>query len=82
MGYFTFLEGNIVTRNRKNQNVATRSSEDAEYRVMTHTTSELTWLQKFLQELSFIVPTSIPLLCDNQATMHIESNPVFHERIK
>lgn len=62
--------------------MAARSSEEAEYKVMTHTASELTWLQNFLQELSFIVSTSIPLLCDNQATMHIESNPVFHERIK
>jgi hypothetical protein len=49
---------------------------------MAHTATELTWLQHFLQEIGFSAPTPIPLSCDNQAAIHIASNPVFHERTK
>ena len=49
---------------------------------MAHTATELTWLQHFLQEIGFSAPTPIPLFCDNQAALHIASNPVFHERTK
>ncbi len=43
---------------------------------------ELTWLQHLLQEINILVPTHIPPFCDNQATMHIASTPVFHKRTK
>lgn len=49
---------------------------------MSHTTSELTWLQHFLQEIGFSTPTPIVLLYDNQTALHIASNLVFHERTK
>jgi uncharacterized protein YybS (DUF2232 family) len=47
-----------------------------EYSAMAHTTSELTCFWHFLQEIGFSVPTPIPLYCDNQAAVHITSNPV------
>jgi cephalosporin-C deacetylase-like acetyl esterase len=49
---------------------------------MAHTTSELIWLQPFLQEIGFSTPSPIPLFCDNQFVLHIASNQVFHERTK
>ena len=49
---------------------------------MAHIATELTWLKHFLQEIDFSTPTPIPLSCDNQATIHIASNLVFHERTK
>ncbi|KAB1215703.1 Copia protein [Morella rubra] len=81
-GYCTFLGGNLVTWKSKKQTVVARSSAEAEYRAMAYTTSELTWLQHFLTEIGFPTPTPIPLFCDNQAAVHIASNPVFHERTK
>jgi hypothetical protein len=71
-----------VTWKSKKQTVVARSSAEAEYRAMSNTTSELTWLQHFLQEIGFATPTPIPLFCDNQAAIHIASNSVFHERTK
>uniref|UniRef100_A0A2N9EUP8 Integrase catalytic domain-containing protein n=1 Tax=Fagus sylvatica TaxID=28930 RepID=A0A2N9EUP8_FAGSY len=52
-GYCTFIGGNLVTWRSKKQSVVARSSAEAEYRAMAHTTS-----------------------------IHIASNPVFHERTK
>ena len=58
----------------------TRSSAEAEY--MALATCELIWLRHLLQELRFGNDEQIKLICDNQAALHIASNPVFHERIK
>ena len=49
---------------------------------MSHTSRELVWIKHFLQELGVKHEEPIELVCDNQAAMHIASNPVFHERTK
>nr|CAN72949.1 hypothetical protein VITISV_006443 [Vitis vinifera] len=49
---------------------------------MALATCELIWLRHLLQELRFGKDEQMKLICDNQAALHIASNPVFHERIK
>ena len=43
---------------------------------------ELIWLKHLLQELRFGKDEQMKLICDNQATLHISSNSVFHEMTK
>ena len=81
-GYCTFVGGNLVTWKSKKQNVVARSSAEAEYRAMESTTSEIIWLRALLQDLGFGSSKATELFCDNQAAIHIASNPVFHERTK
>ena len=59
-----------------------RSSSKAEYRSMAAVTCEIQWLHYLLLDLQ--VPFISPFLvyCDNQATLHITANPLFHERTK
>ena len=49
---------------------------------MAQSTCEIMWLHQLLAKVG--IKTSIPtkLWCDNQAALHIVSNPVFHERTK
>ena len=49
---------------------------------MANTTCEILWLLALLKD--FQVPHNGPtlLFCDSQATIHIASNPVFHEHTK
>jgi hypothetical protein len=59
-----------------------RSSVEAEYRAMTSTTSELTWIKQVLVDLKININEPMKMFRDNQAARHIASNPVFHERTK
>ncbi|KAK9941249.1 hypothetical protein M0R45_017863 [Rubus argutus] len=81
-GFCTFVGGNLVTWRSKKQTVVARSSAEAEYRAMASTSCELIWLKGLLSNLGFPSNQSMSLFCDNQAAMHIASNPVFHERTK
>ena len=49
---------------------------------MANVTFELACLKQLLQELKFCEVSPMNLVCDNQAILHIASNPVFYERIK
>jgi len=57
-------------------------SAEAKYRVMTHTTCEMVWLQNLLMELGFRQPVPMHMHCDYQYAIYIGQNPVFHERTK
>ncbi|KAL0392835.1 UNVERIFIED_CONTAM: Retrovirus-related Pol polyprotein from transposon RE2 [Sesamum radiatum] len=81
-GHCTYVGGNLVTWRSKKQTTVARSSVEAEYRAMAHTTSEILWLKNLLKELGFMYDDPVLMHCDNQAAVHIASNPVFHERTK
>ena len=65
----------------KKQPIVARSLAEAEYRAMANVASEVDWLVKLLQDFG-VSPGFVKLLCDNQAAIHIASNPTFHERTK
>ncbi|RVW46393.1 Retrovirus-related Pol polyprotein from transposon RE1 [Vitis vinifera] len=49
---------------------------------MTTTTCELKWLKGLLRSLGVDHFGPMSLYCDNQAALHIATNPVYHERTK
>ncbi|KAF3627323.1 hypothetical protein FXO37_29902 [Capsicum annuum] len=80
-GYCVLVKVNLVSWKSKKQSVVARSSAEAEYRAVTVATCELIWIKQLLRELKFGEIGKMELVCDNQATLHIASNPVFHERL-
>ncbi|KAK3009590.1 hypothetical protein RJ639_014726 [Escallonia herrerae] len=49
--------------------------EEAEYRAMATTSSEIIWLVRLLQDLHVPCTSPVSLFCDNQAAIHIAANP-------
>lgn len=49
---------------------------------MATTYCEITWFKQLLANLHISHSQPPKLYCDNQAVIHIASNPVFHERAK
>ncbi|RDX85047.1 Copia protein, partial [Mucuna pruriens] len=76
------IGGNVVSWKSKKQNTVAHSSAEAKYRAMASAAYELIWVKQLIQELKFAGVQPMKLYCDNQAALHITSNPVFDERTK
>ena len=81
-GYYVFVGGNLVSWKSKKQGVVSRSSAESEYRAMAQSVCEIMWLHQLLMEVGIKTVVPAKLWYDNQAALHIASNPVFHERTK
>ncbi|PNY13707.1 putative copia-type protein, partial [Trifolium pratense] len=81
-GYCVFLGANCISWSSKKQPTVARSSTEAEYRSMAHTTAELTWITYLLQDIDVSLPRAPQLFCDNISALHMSVNPVFHARTK
>ena len=80
---YCFLIGSsLISWRSKKQTFVASSSIEVEYCALADTTSELLWLRWLLKDLGVSISSATPLYCDNQSTIHIAHNHVFHERTK
>ena len=59
-----------------------RSSTEAEYRALAHTTSELLTLRWLLEDMGLTHSSPTVIHCDNRSAIQIAHNDVFHKRTK
>ena len=81
-GYYVFFGGNLISWKSKKQNVASRSSAESEYRAMARFVCDVMRIRQLWMEVGIKTSILAKLWCDNQATMDIAFNSVFHERTK
>jgi hypothetical protein len=81
-GYFTFVEGNLVTWQSKKQKVVARSSVEAEFRGIAHGVCKLLWIKRVLTDLGAQHTHHMSLNCDNKAAITIAQNLVQHDHTK
>ncbi|XP_066333437.1 uncharacterized mitochondrial protein AtMg00810-like [Miscanthus floridulus] len=81
-GYAVFLRGSLISWSSKRQPTVSRSSAEAEYRVVANGVAEASWLQQLLQELHHPLQTSSLVYCDNISAVYLSSNPIQHQRTK
>ena len=49
---------------------------------MAQSVCEIMWIRQFLMEVGIETSLQVKFWGDNQAVMHIASNPVFHQQTK
>ncbi|KAA3481860.1 putative LRR receptor-like serine/threonine-protein kinase [Gossypium australe] len=74
--YCVFLGGNPVSWSSRKQQVVFRSTAEAEYRSLTHVTTEIVWIRSLLTELCALV------WCDSSAAVAVAGNPIMHSKFK
>ena len=81
-GYCSFVWGNLVTWRSKKQSVVACCSTEAELRAMAQDICEGICLNKLLKELHVPLEHTMELFCENQATINIAKNPIYHDQTK
>lgn len=64
------------------ENTVSKSSAEAEYRVLVIITAEVTWISILMSDLKIHRIGLAEIHCNNKAAIHIANNPVLHERTK
>ncbi|GKF51394.1 ribonuclease H-like domain-containing protein [Tanacetum coccineum] len=79
-GYYVFLGDNLLTWSSKCQDTLSHYSAEAEYRGVTNSVAETSWIRNLFREL--LTPLSIATLvyCDNVSAVYMSANPVQHQR--
>jgi hypothetical protein len=81
-GYAVFLDANLVSWAAKRQPVVSRSSAEAEYRVVANGVAEASWLRQLLHDLHRPLQRATLVYCDNVSAVYLSTNPVQHQRTK
>jgi hypothetical protein len=81
-GFVIFLGSNLVSWSARKQPTISRSSTEAEYKIVANTTAEIMWIQILLQKLGIKTPQAAKLWCDNIGVKYLSANPVFHDHTK
>nr|XP_027186177.1 uncharacterized protein LOC113784235 [Cicer arietinum] len=69
IGFNFFLGSSLVSWKSKKQTVIYRSSSEAEYRALAHTTCEIQWILYILKDLHIHVHTPVSIYCDSKSTI-------------
>jgi hypothetical protein len=77
-----FVGGNLVSWRSKKQAAVSRSTAEAEHRVMALALCEMMWLKGLLKELWVLKNETMLLHCDNVAAINIANNAVHFDRMK
>ena len=80
-GHCVFLGDSLISWKSKKQHTVSRSSSEAEYRALASVTSEVLWVKALLKDFGVHIGSTL-VFCDNNAAIHLASNPSFHERSK
>jgi hypothetical protein len=71
-----------VSWSSRKQSTVSRSSTEAEYKLLADATAELIWVQLVLKELGVKKPFAVVLWCNNLRATYLSANPAFHARMK
>jgi hypothetical protein len=81
-GFCMFLGDNLISCSSRRQTTVSRSSAEAEYRVVAVAVAESCWIRQLLDELRRPVSIATIVFCDNVSAVYLAHKPVQHRRTK
>jgi hypothetical protein len=81
-GYVLPLARGAVSWSAQKQKIMAQSSTEAEYVARALTTNEAIWIHRLLSEIEQTQLNATNLLTDNQASISLTRNPIFHKAMK
>jgi hypothetical protein len=81
-GYAFLFGGNLVSWSSKKQPIVSLSTTEAEYIATSSTSTQAIWMERLFEDLGMKVNKPIKVYCDNQSTISMTKNHVFHSRRK
>jgi hypothetical protein len=81
-GYVFHLGSGVISWASKKQPIVTISSTEVEYVATTTTTCQAVWLHRVLGDLQQGQEGPTPVYCDNNSTIALSKNHVFHQKNK
>lgn len=80
--YVVYLGNNPISWTSRKQKSVSRSSTEAEYRAVAHTTFEVCWLLSLLKEINVQSTVTPTIYCDNIGATYVCANPKLHSKMK
>jgi hypothetical protein len=81
-GFVFCIKDSPITWFSKKQPTVALSNTEAEYRALSEATRETVWLQNLLSDLDASPTQPVQILCDNESSIRLAHNPVFHSKTK
>jgi histone deacetylase 1/2 len=81
-GFCIYLGDNLISWSSKRQHTVSRSSAEAEYRVVANAVAEASWIRQLLHELHRPSPSATVVFCNNVSAIYMSTDPVQHQRTK
>jgi hypothetical protein len=76
------LGTNLISRTSKKQPIVAISSTKVEYVAATSTSCQIVWMRRLLNDLAHMENEPTPIFCDNNSTIALSKNHVFHKKNK
>ncbi|GKV49381.1 hypothetical protein SLEP1_g56135 [Rubroshorea leprosula] len=81
-GYAFFLGSGAISWSSKKQASTAFSSSEAEYISLIAAACQATWTRRILEDMKQLQVQPTTIFCDNQSTIAMTKNPVFHSRTR
>ena len=80
---YAFNKGTwVVSWRSKKQPIVSLSSIEAEYIALCNATCDAVWLRRILEDIGHKKMKPTVLKCDNQSSIKLAHNPIYHARTK
>nr|CAC37623.1 copia-like polyprotein [Arabidopsis thaliana] len=81
-GFCILLGSTLISWSAKRQPTISHSSTEAEYRALSDTAREITWISSLLRDLGISQHQPTRVFCDNLSAVYLSANPALHKRSK